>query len=162
MKTVGGVFNNFLLMMDKNRMKSFYRDFDIHPTFKFGEYCYLYGDGEIAIGDNGYMGTRCSIYSDSSVSIGRRARIGHNVRMYTRAYVANQDMSEDVLKYHSGRIIIGNDVWIGINVYIGPNVQIGDNTVIGANCIVTKDVPSGVILKHSEQMIVPKDYQTRT
>ena len=43
-------------------------------------------------------------------------------------------------------ITVGDDVWIGANVTVLPGVTIGSNTVIGAGSVVTKDIPSGVIV----------------
>jgi maltose O-acetyltransferase len=158
MKTIGSVFSNFLSLMDQNRMKCYYHDYDVHPSFKFGDGCYLYGTGKIVIGERSYMGRGCSIYSDSLVSIGKNVCIGHNVRMYTSSRFANQDMSKEVFDFHSGRILIDDYVWMGLNVYIGPNVHIGANSVIGANCVITKDVGPNMIVK-SEQITISKKQQ---
>ncbi|MCQ2238171.1 MAG: acyltransferase [Bacteroidaceae bacterium] len=43
-------------------------------------------------------------------------------------------------------VIIDDDVWIGANVTILPGVHIGERVVIAAGAVVTKDVPSGVIV----------------
>ena len=45
-----------------------------------------------------------------------------------------------------GRIKIGNNVYTGNYVTIMPNVVIGDNVIIGVNSVVTKDVPSNVVV----------------
>lgn len=39
----------------------------------------------------------------------------------------------------SGKITIGNNVFIGINTIITRNVTVGDNVIIGAGSVVTKD-----------------------
>lgn len=41
---------------------------------------------------------------------------------------------------------VGNDVWIGGNVVILPGITIGNGSVIGAGAVVTKNVPSEVIV----------------
>ncbi|HEY8962155.1 MAG TPA: DapH/DapD/GlmU-related protein, partial [Luteolibacter sp.] len=46
---------------------------------------------------------------------------------------------------HRG-LYIGNDVWIGAGVTVLPGVHIGDGAVIAAGAVVTKDVPSNVIV----------------
>ena len=45
-----------------------------------------------------------------------------------------------------GKIKVGNNVFIGHRVIIMPNVNIGNNVVIGAGSVVTKDVPSNVVV----------------
>ena len=42
--------------------------------------------------------------------------------------------------------VIGDNVWIGANVTILPGVTIGDYVVVAAGSVVTKDVPSGVLV----------------
>ena len=41
----------------------------------------------------------------------------------------------------TGKIKIGNDVWIGEGVRILPNVTIGDGVIVGAGSVVAKDIP---------------------
>ena len=45
----------------------------------------------------------------------------------------------------SGKVVIGNNVFIGIKSTILKGVTIGDNVIIGANSTVTKDIPSGCV-----------------
>ena len=45
-----------------------------------------------------------------------------------------------------GKIVIGNNCFIGNGTKIMPGVTIGDNVIVGAGSIVTKDVPSNVIV----------------
>jgi acetyltransferase-like isoleucine patch superfamily enzyme len=45
-----------------------------------------------------------------------------------------------------GRIKVGSRVFIGARTILLPGVTIGDNVVVGAGSVVTKDVPSGVVV----------------
>ena len=45
-----------------------------------------------------------------------------------------------------GRIKIGNNVYTGNYVTILPDVTIGDNVIVGVNSVVTKDIPSNVVV----------------
>ena len=45
-----------------------------------------------------------------------------------------------------GAVKIGNRVFVGANATILPGVTIGDDAVIGAGSVVTRDVPSGVVV----------------
>ena len=53
-------------------------------------------------------------------------------------------------------VIIGADVWVGANSTILPGVTIGDFSVIAAGAIVTKDVPSGVLVAGNPAVIKKK------
>jgi Hexapeptide repeat of succinyl-transferase len=45
-----------------------------------------------------------------------------------------------------GRIKVGSRVFIGARTILLPGVTIGDNVVVGAGSVVTRDVPSGVVV----------------
>lgn len=51
---------------------------------------------------------------------------------------------KDVIKY--GKITIGDNCFIGAQTMILPGVTIGKDSIIGAGSLVTKDVPSGVVV----------------
>ncbi len=50
-------------------------------------------------------------------------------------------------------VIIGDDCWIGANSTILPGVTIGDNVVVAAGSIVTKDIPSNVMVAGNPAVI---------
>ncbi len=84
--------------------------------------------------------------------------IGNHVRIAQGAIILTHDYSWSVLKRFfdedtkpgailgsSGKVKIGNNVFIGMNAIITAGVTIGDNVVIGTGSIVTKDcIESGV------------------
>lgn len=45
-----------------------------------------------------------------------------------------------------GKIEIHDNVYIGANVCVNPNVTIGSNVIVAAGAVVTKDIPSGVVV----------------
>lgn len=45
-----------------------------------------------------------------------------------------------------GKVVIGNNVYIGTGSLIMPGVTIGDNSLIAAGSVVTKSVPSYVVV----------------
>ena len=49
--------------------------------------------------------------------------------------------------------MIGKDVWIGARAIILPGVHIGDYSVVAAGSVVTKDVPSGVLVAGAPAVI---------
>lgn len=72
--------------------------------------------------------------------------IGNHVKITQGVIILNHDYSWSVLKGVSGSILgasgkvtIGDNVFIGMNTIIMRNVTIGNNVVIGAGSVVTKD-----------------------
>ena len=63
-----------------------------------------------------------------------------------------------------GRIKIGNNVFIGSNTIILPGITVGDNVVIGAGSIVTKDVPSNVVISGVPGRVIKtiEEYKNKT
>ena len=45
----------------------------------------------------------------------------------------------------SGRVRIGNNVFLGMNAVILKGVTIGDNVIVGAGSVVTRDIPDGSV-----------------
>ena len=48
--------------------------------------------------------------------------------------------------YSLGSLIILNNVFIGVNSIIMPGVKIEDNVIVAAGSVITKSIPSGVIV----------------
>lgn len=72
--------------------------------------------------------------------------IGNNVRIAQGAIILTHDYSWYVLKRttgavlgSSGKVKIGNNVFIGMNAIITAGVTIGNNVIIGTGSVVTKD-----------------------
>jgi acetyltransferase-like isoleucine patch superfamily enzyme len=57
-------------------------------------------------------------------------------------------------RYLYRRIEIGNNVFIGVNSIVMPGVKIEDYVIIAAGSIVTKSVPSGVIIAGNPAKII--------
>jgi len=125
------------------------KKYKIHNTFKFnGENISFYGDGEIEIGKNTYIGRNSSIQStkEYSVKIGNNCSISHNVKIYTCNRNVKKYM-DGIKEEKKGNVVIKDNCWIGTNTFIGEGVTIGKNSIIGANVVVTKDVGDYEIVK---------------
>jgi len=53
-----------------------------------------------------------------------------------------------------GKVVIGNYVYIGTNALIMPGVTIGDNVLIAAGSVVTKSVPSRMVVAGNPAKII--------
>lgn len=153
MKILISILNYCFIRISNLYYKVLYAQFrnkyDIDRTFRFnGKEIIFYGEGQIIINKNSYIGSYSTIQADKNqkIVIGKNCMISHNVRVYTSTAFADQDFNIKPLKQKKGNVIIGNGVWIGANVFINPNVIIGDNSIIGANSVVTKDVVSNSIV----------------
>lgn len=78
------------------------------------------------------------IFFPQKISIGANSIIGYNVTILTHEFLIKQ--------YRLGAVDIGRDVMVGANVTILPGVEIGDGSIVAAGAVVTKDVPSGVMV----------------
>ena len=80
------------------------------------------------------------------ITIGNHVRIteGCKILSHDFAWSVPKTMRGEVLGA-SGKVVIGNNVFIGMNSIICRNVTIGNNVVIGAGSVVTKDLPDNAV-----------------
>ncbi len=79
--------------------------------------------------------------------------IGNNVRITKGFTLLTHDYSWFVLRNFysdivpsSGKVKIGNNIFIGFNATILSNVEIGDNCIIASGCVVTKSIPKNSVV----------------
>ena len=119
---------------------------------------YLRSKGMI-IGDNTviYSPAHCTIDETRPwmIEIGDNVSITKGVTILTHGYDWSvfKGLYGDVLG-SSGRVIIGNNVFVGMNSTILKGVVIGDNVVIGANSLINKDVPSNSVVVGNPQRVI--------
>jgi len=144
---VGRFFELGFTAMWRSKYASFRKSYNIDPSFTFnGIGIQLYGDGEIKLGKNSYIGNYSAIQArhGCKVFVGENCAISHNVRIYT----ANRS-ADDVVKginkkeasIVTGDVFIDDGVWIGANVVVLQGVSIGKYSVIGANSVVNRSIP---------------------
>ena len=131
------------------KYQNFRNKYSLSNSMRFnGNHILLYGDGEIIIGEDTYIGSFSSIQSFKGcrVTIGSNCSISHYLKIYTMNNVAKDVIeNKDVINKNTGNVVIGDNCWIGVNVFIKEGVSIGNNCVIGANSVVTKDIPNNKI-----------------
>lgn len=85
-------------------------------------------------------------------------RIGNNVFIApgVHIYAATHPLDAQLRRTQElGKpVTIGNDVWIGGKAVICPGVTVGDRSVIGAGSVVTKDVPSDVVVAGNPAKVI--------
>jgi acetyltransferase-like isoleucine patch superfamily enzyme len=91
-------------------------------------------------------------------------RLNNNISIASGVVFVCHDVLHQVFNYissdseefvfHMGCIEVMDNVFIGSNSIIMPNVRIGSNVIVAAGSIVTKDVPSGVIVAGTPAKII--------
>ncbi|WP_445486858.1 maltose O-acetyltransferase [Niallia sp. 03133] len=111
----------------------------IEPTFRC-DYGY-----NIYVGNNFYANFECVILDVCEVRIGDNCMLAPGVHIYTATHplLPKERYSG---KEYGKPISIGNNVWIGGRAVINPGVNIGNNVVVASGAVVTKDVPSNVVV----------------
>lgn len=108
----------------------------------------IIGDfSNIVMSEHSEINSGCFIVAKAPVYIGENSTLAYQVGIFTSAY-PNGPYNKLCRIYDKVRkpITIGKNCWIGARAVILPGVTIGDYSVVAAGAIVTKDVPSGVVV----------------
>lgn len=121
--------------------------FWLQPPF----YC-EYGKN-IELADKVFFNFNCVVLDVAKVVIGSRVLVGPNVQIYTATHPLDVNERNSGLEFGKS-ISIGDNVWIGGSAVICPGVSIGPNSIIAAGAVVTKSVPSSVIVGGNPAKII--------
>lgn len=106
----------------------------------------------IYVGDNFFANAGCCLLDVAEIRIGHNVFFAPNVQLYTATHPLDHLERRSA---ESGRpIVIGDDVWIGGNAVVLPGVRIGSRCVVGAGSVVTKDVPSDVVVAGNPARVI--------
>lgn len=136
-----------------------YRDrfvYGQHFKFRGNFNLYIESTGCIEFGDNCFVNNYFSATSIKEIKIGNDCIFGEGVKIYDHNHkYSEKDAGIPIHSqgFTSKEVSIGNNCWIASNVTILAGVHIGDNCVIGANCLIYKDVPTGSVIKHNEELL---------
>tara|TARA_B110000908_G_C10088699_1_gene372954 strand:+ start:201 stop:746 length:546 start_codon:yes stop_codon:yes gene_type:complete len=106
------------------------------------------------------IGTNCRVYTRNFGSEPWLIEIGNNVTVTSEVTILTHDGSTCLFNDKNGRrflfqkTVIKNNVFIGVKSIIMPGVVIEDNVIIAAGSVVTKSVPSGVIVAGNPAKII--------
>lgn len=89
------------------------------------------------------------------IEIGNHVRITKNVTILTHGYdwSVKKTLDGEILG-SSGKVTIGNNVFIGMQATILKGVTIGNNTIIGANSLVNKDFPDNSVVAGNPAKVI--------
>ena len=99
----------------------------------------------IKIGKNAHVGANVTFdtIDHKLFDIGNNVTITMNTVLLTHFLRPHDDGH---LTWYTGKLTIGNDVFIGANSVIACPVTIGNNVVIAAGSVVTRDIPSNCLV----------------
>ena len=111
---------------------------------------HLVSEGGVKIGERVIFRNPHSTHIDMTrpclISIGNDVDINVDFTILTHAWCTHvfRNLFHDFLN-SSGKVSIGNNVYIAKNVMILQGVTIGDNCIIGAGSVVNKSIPSNSV-----------------
>jgi acetyltransferase-like isoleucine patch superfamily enzyme len=112
--------------------------------------------------DNVKIGFNLTINHNVFISSRNSIIIGDNVILSAGCMILDSTFNgEKYIKfdkphyeYNNSVVYIENNVWIGAGAIILPGVTVGSNSVVAAGAVVTKDVPSSVIVAGNPAKII--------
>ena len=106
----------------------------------------------IHLGARAFTNANCVFLDCAEIRIGDNFQAGPGVQLLTPEHPldAVARRGEETAR----PIIIGDDVWIGGGAIVLAGVTVGDRSVIGAGSVVTRDVPSDVVVVGNPAKIV--------
>lgn len=117
-----------------------------------GEGCFIepplhanWGGHHVHFGKNVYANFNLTLVDDTHIYIGNHTMIGPNVVIATGGHPLLPELRQKGYQYNAP-VHIGKNCWIGAGAIIVPGITIGDHSVIGAGSVVTKDIPSNVLV----------------
>ena len=119
----------------------------IEPSFRC-DYGY-----NIHVGNHFFANFGCVILDVCEVRFGENCMLAPGVHIYTATHPINP-IERNKGPEFGKPVIIGNNCWIGGGAIINPGVTIGDNVVIASGAVVTKDVPSNVVVGGNPARII--------
>lgn len=123
------------------------KDFGIEPPF-FCDYGY-----NIQVGDQVFFNFNCTLLDVCPITIGNRCLFGPNVQIYAATHPIESSSRGSLLEFGQP-VRIGDDVWVGGGAIICPGVHIGSRSIIAAGAVVTKEVPSDVLVAGNPARII--------
>lgn len=112
--------------------------------------------GQIIIGKNCFFNNNCMVVSHEKIIIGDNCRFGPGVMFFDHDYDYKSKSINNMKKYKTSSIEIGNNVWIGANTIILRGSKIGNNCVIGAGSVIKGTYESGTTIIQKREEIIQK------
>ena len=99
----------------------------------------------VQIGEFSFVGRGSELDVADSIVVGANSLIAPRVFITDHSHNTGPDQPIAIQGCSSGRVKIGDDVWLGTGVVVLPGVEIGDGAVVGAGAVVRQSIPAGEI-----------------
>jgi len=109
----------------------------------FYKYIVIHSPEKVSIKLHSRIGDYVLIWGGGGVEIGEGVLIAAHSVITSEGHDPNADSFRN--SSLSGKVTIGDNVWLGAGVYVMPGVTIGENCIVGAGSIVTKDIPANSV-----------------
>lgn len=108
----------------------------------------------ICMHENAEIERGCLLLAKDRIELGENSTIAYGVTILTHADPNGpKNKLSKLYPPKQAPVIIGRDCWIGANATILPGVRVGDYSVVAAGSVVTKDIPSGVVVAGNPAVI---------
>jgi len=99
----------------------------------------------------------CKLLAKDRIEIGENSTLAYGATVLTSANPNGpHNKLSELYPAMTAPVVIGDNVWVGANATILPGVTIGCMSVVAAGAVVTKDVPSGVLVAGNPAVIKKK------
>jgi maltose O-acetyltransferase len=117
----------------------------------------FYGDGNLEIGDETWVGPGCRFYTnaDAPIILGARCDIAPEVSFITGSH----EIGDVIRRAGIGtakEIVIEDGCWIGARVTILGGTHIGKSSIIAAGALVNEDIPENSLAAGVPARVVKK------
>lgn len=107
----------------------------------------------VHVGDDFAANFDCVILDVCRVEFGDDCMVAPGVHVYTATHPL--DAEERVAGEEYGKpVTVGDRVWLGGGAIVNPGVTIGDDSVVASGAVVTRDVPSDVLVQGNPAEVV--------
>lgn len=131
---------------------------DLHPSARLSKGAYIRGNySNISMHKNSEVNVVCFLLTTDRIEIGENSTVAYKAIILTSANPnAPLNLLSKIYKPKIAPVKISKNVWIGAGAIILPGVEVGDFSVVAAGAIVTKNVPSGVMVAGNPAQIKKK------
>ncbi|WP_294964464.1 sugar O-acetyltransferase [uncultured Flavobacterium sp.] len=146
---------NLLTFNDSDKVRALFSELigkQVDEKFMLIPPFYATGGQQTSVGRNVFINQNCTFYDLGGLTIGDDVMIGPNVNIITSGHPIEPSQRHSVT---IGKpIVVQRNVWIAAGATIIGGVTIGENSVIAAGSVVTKDVPSNVVVAGNPAKVI--------
>lgn len=146
-------FLNLTLLLVPNPLRNFYLrlyGIKIAGNSSIHRGCKFFHVGKFKMGSGGVINFNCYLDNRRGIFIGKNVGIAHNTKIYTLGH----NIDSPKFETKGAPVIIEDNVFIFSNSLIMPGVTIGEGAIVLAGSVVTKDVPSRVVVGGNPAKII--------